>query len=138
MVLPSALLTLCRVDPVKTGMTLIQRSSQSADDTSVRASLPSMGRILLDERSQPGPMTVTVANRKAKPRGEAEKAGSKLSTVGTRTGSEAGCGRQTGWQQRSPKVIKTHQVEPGGTRGQILFLAAKLTRLRRVTLGRSR
>ncbi len=28
-------------------------------------SVPSMGRILLDERSQPGPMTATVANRKA-------------------------------------------------------------------------
>ena len=29
------------------------------------ASVPSMGRILLDERSQPEPMTATVANRKA-------------------------------------------------------------------------
>jgi hypothetical protein len=29
------------------------------------ASVPGMGRILLDERSQPEPMTVTVANRKA-------------------------------------------------------------------------
>jgi len=28
-------------------------------------SVPSMGRILLDERSQPEPMTVTVVNRKA-------------------------------------------------------------------------
>ena len=68
-------------------------------------------------------MTATVA----KPQGVAarrklKEADSKLSTVGTRTGSEAGCGRQAGWQQRSPKVIKTHQVEPGGTRGQILHL----------------
>jgi hypothetical protein len=29
------------------------------------ASVPSMGRISLDERSQPGPMTATVVNRKA-------------------------------------------------------------------------
>jgi hypothetical protein len=29
------------------------------------ASVPSMGRILLDERSQPEPMTATVVNRKA-------------------------------------------------------------------------
>jgi len=28
-------------------------------------SVPDMGRILLDERSQPEPMTVTVAKRKA-------------------------------------------------------------------------
>jgi hypothetical protein len=51
-----------------------------------------------------------------------KEAGSKLSTAGTQTGSEAGCGRQAGWEQRSPKVIKTHQVEPGGARGQILYL----------------
>jgi len=51
-----------------------------------------------------------------------EEAESKLSTVGIRIGSEAGCGRQAGWEQRSPTVIKTHQVEPGGTRGQILYL----------------
>lgn len=30
-----------------------------------RPSVPSMGRILLDERSQSEPMTATVANRKA-------------------------------------------------------------------------
>jgi hypothetical protein len=82
-----------------------------------------MGRISLNERSQPEPMTATVA----KPQGVAarvklKEADSKLSTVGTRTGSEAGCGRQAGWEQRSPKVIKTHQVEPGGARGQILHL----------------
>ncbi len=51
-----------------------------------------------------------------------KEADSKLSTVGTRTGSEAGCGRQAGWQQRSPKVSKTHQVEPVGAREQILNL----------------
>jgi hypothetical protein len=51
-----------------------------------------------------------------------KEARSKLSTVDKRTGSEAGCGRQAGWEQRSPKVIKTHQVEPDGARGQILHL----------------
>ena len=30
-----------------------------------RASVPNMGRILLDERSQPEPMTATVVKRKA-------------------------------------------------------------------------
>jgi hypothetical protein len=51
-----------------------------------------------------------------------KEAGSKLSTAGTRIGSEAGCVRPAGWQQRSPKSIKTHQVEPGGPRGKILHL----------------
>jgi hypothetical protein len=88
-----------------------------------RASVPSMGRVSLDERSQPEPMTATVAEPQglAKRRKLKEAAG-KLSTVGTQTGSEAGCGRQTGWQQRSPKVIQTHPVEPVGARGQILHL----------------
>ena len=68
-------------------------------------------------------MTPTVA----KPQGLAarrklKEADSKLSTVGTRTGSEAGCGRRAGWEQRSPIVIQTHQVEPGGARGQIQHL----------------
>ena len=47
-----------------------------------------------------------------------KEADGKPSTAGTRTGREAGCGRRAGWQQRSPKVIKTHMVEPGGARGQ--------------------
>ena len=51
-----------------------------------------------------------------------KEACSKLSTVGTQTGSEAGCGRQAGGEQRSSKVINTHQLEPGGTRGQIPHL----------------
>ena len=80
-----------------------------------------MGRILLDERSQSGPMPATVAEPQGRAvRGKPKEAGGKLSTEGTRTGSEAGCGRQAGSEQRSPKVIKTHQVEPVGTRGQIL------------------
>jgi hypothetical protein len=37
----------------------------SAADQGVRPSVPDMGRILLDERSQPEPMMVTVAKRKA-------------------------------------------------------------------------
>ncbi len=82
-----------------------------------------MGRILLDERSQSGPMAATVAEPQgATARGKPKEAEGKLSTVGTRTGSEAGCGRRAGSEQRSPKVIKTHQVEPGGARGQILHL----------------
>ncbi len=37
----------------------------SPADLGIRPSVPSMGRILLDERSQPEPMTATVANCKA-------------------------------------------------------------------------
>ena len=82
-----------------------------------------MGRISLDERSQSEPMTATVAEPQgATVRGKPKEAEGKLSTVGTRTGSEAGCGRQAGREQRSPKIIKTHQVEPVGARGQILHL----------------
>ena len=85
--------------------------------------VPSMGSVLLDERSQSGPMTATVAKPQgATARGKPKEAGGKLSTVGTRTGSEAGCGRQAGPEQRSPKVIKTHQVEPDGAREQSLHL----------------
>ncbi len=84
--------------------------------------VPSMGRILLDERSQSGPMTATVAEPQGRAvRQKLKEAEGKLSTEGTRTGSEAGCGRQAGAEQRSPKVIKTHQVEPVGTRGKILY-----------------
>ena len=68
-------------------------------------------------------MTATVAKPQgATARGKPKEAGGKLSTVGTRTGSEAGCGRQAGPEQRSPKVIKTHQVEPDGAREQSLHL----------------
>ncbi len=56
-----------------------------------------------------------------------KEARSKLSTAGTRTDSEAGCGRQAGWEQRSPKLIKTHQVEPDGTRGQSLHLPGEIS-----------
>ena len=42
----------------------------------------------------------------------------KLSTERTESGSEAGRGRRAGWDQRSPKPIKTRQVEPIGTRGK--------------------
>src|ERR1019366_5121814 len=85
--------------------------------------VPSMGSVLLDERSQSGPMTATVAKPQgATARGKPKEAGGKLSTVGTRTGSEAGCGRQAGPEQRSRKVIKTHQVEPDGAREQSLHL----------------
>ena len=52
-----------------------------------------------------------------------KEAEGKLWTVGTRTGSEAGRGRQVDWQQGSPKVIKTRQVEPVGGRGKILNLS---------------
>ena len=61
------------------------------------ARVPSMGRVLLDERSQSGPMTATVAKPQgATVRGKPKEAAGKLSTVGTQTGSEAGCGRQAG------------------------------------------
>ena len=43
-------------------------------------------------------------------------------TVGTRTGREAGRGRRAGEQTRSPKSIKTRQVEPDGTDLELLAL----------------
>ena len=68
-------------------------------------------------------MTATVAEPQgATVRGKPKEAEGKLSTVGTRTVSEAGCGRQAASEQRSPKVIKTHQVEAVGTREEILHL----------------
>ena len=51
-----------------------------------------------------------------------KEADSKPSTVGTRTGSEAKCGRRAGEEQRSPKIIQTQRVEPDGARGKILHL----------------
>src|SRR5260370_5654894 len=86
-------------------------------------SVPSMGRISLDERSQSEPMTATVAEPQGLAvRRKLKEAEGKLSTEGTRTGSEARGGRRAGSEQRSPKVIKTRQVEPVGTRGKILNL----------------
>ena len=68
-------------------------------------------------------MTATVAEPQGLVvRRKLKEAEGKPSTVGTRTGSEAGCGRQAGSEQRSPKVIKTHQVEPDGAGEQILYL----------------
>jgi hypothetical protein len=68
-------------------------------------------------------MTATVAkpqglNRKVK----LKEADSKLSTVGTRTGIEAAVRAASWLGTAKPKVIKTHQVESGGARGQILYL----------------
>jgi len=66
-------------------------------------------------------VTATVAKPTRRSReAKLKAADSKPSTVGTRTGSEAKCGRQAGWEQRSPKVTQTHGVEPDGTRGKIL------------------
>jgi hypothetical protein len=82
-----------------------------------------MGRISLDERNQSGPMTATVAEPQGKSREvKLKEAEGEPSTEGTRTGREAGYGRRAGPEQRSPKIIKTYQVEPVGTRGQILDL----------------
>jgi len=47
-----------------------------------------------------------------------KEARSKLSTVGTRTGSEAGCGRRAGWEQRSPKVIRDAPGRAGRREGK--------------------
>jgi hypothetical protein len=57
-------------------------------------------------------------------------AASKSTTVGTRTGSEAGCGRRAFWQTRSPKLIKTHQVESDGTWGKFRSLPGEISCVR--------
>src|ERR1035437_704569 len=117
----------------RAGIGLVGRSPWTAADAPVRLlagrsggrprGVPSTGSVLLDERRPSGPVTATVAKPQgATARGKPKEAGGKLSTVGTRTGSEAGCGRQAGPEQRSPKVIKTHQVEPDGAREQSLHL----------------
>ena len=59
-----------------------------------------------------------------------KEADSKPSTVGTRTGSEAKCGRRAGEEQRSPKIIKTQRVEPDGARGKILHLPGEISAVR--------
>ena len=55
-----------------------------------------------------------VGNRKD----QRERARDKLSTVGTRTGSEAGNSGRVGDHTRSPTVIKLNPVEPDGARGK--------------------
>src|SRR5258706_4522888 len=104
-------------------MQMLHARERASRRVSMPQSVPSMGRISLDERSQSEPMTATVAE----PQGPAvrrklKEAEGQRSTEGTQTGSEAGCGRRAGSEQRSPRVIKTHQVEPVGTRGKILYL----------------
>jgi len=54
----------------------------------------------------------------------------KSTTIEKRTGSEAGCGRRASWQTRSPKVIKTHQVEPDGAWGKFRFLPGEISCVR--------
>ena len=55
-----------------------------------------------------------VGNRKD----QRERARDKLSTVGTRTGSEAENSGRAGWDKQSPTVIKLNPVEPDGARGK--------------------
>src|SRR5260370_28610377 len=82
-----------------------------------------MGRILLDGRSQPEQVTATLAKPTRRSREvKLKEADSKPSTVGTRTGSETWCGRQAGWEQRSPKGAQTENRmsgSVGGWRGAI-------------------
>jgi len=62
-----------------------------------RPSVPSMGRVYRVGRYPTQPMEVSVARPQGVSREvKLKKAGSKLSTVGTRTGSEAGCERRAG------------------------------------------
>ena len=85
----------------------------------IAACVPGRCRFSRDERFPTGEMKTTVAERSAWNREElGERAGGKLSTVGTRTGSEAGCGGRAGKHARSPMVIRLHSVKPDGTRGK--------------------
>ena len=59
-----------------------------------------------------------------------KEAGSKPSTVGTPTGSEAEVRAASWWEQQSPIVIQTHQVEPDGAREQILSLPGEISSMR--------
>ena len=90
-----------------------------------------MGRILLDERSQSEPMTATVAEPQGLAvRRKLKEAEGKLWTEGTRTGSEAGCGRRAGSEQRSPNVIKTHPVEPTARGDRFCTLPGEISPVR--------
>src|ERR1041385_1277629 len=69
------------------------------------------------------PDGVDDSNRSQRPgsepvRGQRERAEDKLSTVGTRTGSEAENSGRAGEHRRSPTVIKLNSVEPDGARGK--------------------
>src|SRR5512142_2263847 len=50
-------------------------------------------------------MTTTVAEARSRPATELRKAGTKPSTAGTRTGSEAESRGRASWDKRSPRVI---------------------------------
>jgi hypothetical protein len=64
-------------------------------------------------------MRATVVERPGRNRkGPTERAEDKLSTVGTRTGSEAGNSGRAGEHKRSQTVIKLNPVEPDGVRGK--------------------
>src|SRR4051794_39359369 len=64
-------------------------------------------------------MTATVVKRPPRNReGSSERAEGKLSTVGTRTGSEAGNRGRGGKHAQSPTVIKLNSVKPDGARGK--------------------
>src|SRR6476469_8186183 len=64
-------------------------------------------------------MTTTVVERLGRNRkGPTERAEDKLSTVGIRTGSEAGNSGRAGEHTQSPTVIKLNSVEPDGARGK--------------------
>ena len=92
-------------------------SSEEAGQESGRGVCPAWAESNLDERSQSGPMTATVAEPQSAPveqvrQGSREvkpkEVGGKLSTVGIRTGSEAGCGGQVALNseaQRSSRRI---------------------------------
>jgi len=59
-----------------------------------------------------------------------KEAKGKPSTAGTRTDREAACRRRAGWEQRSPKAIKVHEVESGGARGKRRHLPGETLSLR--------
>jgi hypothetical protein len=92
------------------------------------ACVPGSCWIYRDEMFPTGMVATTVAERSGRnPRGPSERTGGKLSTGGTRTGSEAGCGGRAGEHRRSPTVINTalcracrrERKEPAMTQGDL-------------------
>ena len=59
-----------------------------------------------------------------------KEVGGGVPTIGTRIGREAGRGRRACEQTRSPKSIKTRQVEPDGTDLELLALPEEASRTR--------
>ena len=74
------------------------------------------------------PMVVTVAGLQGRSReGQAERSSRQTRDRRNTNGQRGRVRGRAGEQQRSPKTIKTHQVESDGTRGKFKFLPGEIS-----------